>query len=286
MATEDAADIFDTGLCTLFAVPPIGFSTASPDEPHIYTPPGASGGAVRLWLPHPPASVHAALQANNLWLSAVFLADMIASGQITFSSSTPTLTPPVPAPSGPGPTVGARAPRVVELGAGAGLPSILAARTGARVTCTDYNDPVVVSTIRRNFAEQPGDWAVMGHSWGTDVSKLLARARGGYDAVLLADTLWSSDKHGILLDSVCSILRCPKGEGDDGGVVHVAAGLHTGRGPVARFLEMAETRGLAASFVSEVQWLPGGGWGAHEWAGERLQEERGVVVYYKLCWAR
>jgi pimeloyl-ACP methyl ester carboxylesterase len=252
---EDSADIFDTALCALFAVPPIGFSTASPDEPHVYTPP--CGRPVRLWLPHPPAGVHAALQANNLWLSAVFLADRVAS---TLSST------------------------VVELGAGAGLPSIMAARAGARVTCTDYDDPVVVGTIRRNFeADGPGDWAVRGHSWGTDVSALLARAPGGYDAVLLADTLWSSDKHGILLDSVCSLLRRPRD--DEGGVVHVAAGLHTGRGPVARFIEMAEQRGLRATLETEVQWQPGGGWDAHEWAGEGLQEERGVVVYHTLRWA-
>ncbi|GMK59148.1 hypothetical protein CspeluHIS016_0701630 [Cutaneotrichosporon spelunceum] len=264
---EDSADIFDTALCTLFQVPPIGFSTASPDDPHTYTPP--VGTPVRLWLPHPSASVHATLQANHLWLSAVFLADRIASGDISFGNAHP----------------GTGSEAVVELGAGAGLPSIMAARSGARVVCTDYDDSVVVATIQRNFeADKPGDWAVMGHGWGSDVSKLLSHAQRGYDAVLLADTLWSSDKHGILLDSVTSLLRRPT-EGYAGGVVHVAAGLHTGRGPVTRFIKMVTERGLTATFQAEVQWLPGGGWGPHQWEGEELQEERGVVVYYTLRWA-
>ncbi|BEJ12642.1 hypothetical protein CspHIS471_0211020 [Cutaneotrichosporon sp. HIS471] len=267
---EDSADIFDAALCALFAISPIGFSTSSPDEPHVYTPP--VGATVRLWLPHPPASVHAALQANHLWLSAVFLADRIASGDISFITN---CSYPNPSP---------RPSSVVELGAGAGLPSIMAARCGSRVTCTDYDDAVVVATIARNFeADQPSDWAVMGHSWGTDVSKLLTRSEWGYDAILLADTLWSSDKHGILLDSVTSLLRRPA-EGYAGGVVHVAAGLHTGRGPVTRFIEVAAKRGLEATFEGEVQWLPGGGWGPHQWEGGQLQEERGVVVYHTLRW--
>lgn len=317
---EDSADIFDTALCALFAVAPIGFSTSSAEEAHIYKPP--IGDPVRLWLPHPPASVYAALQANNLWLSAVFFADKLSTGEIDLGSSSHPPPPASDSPTAPGasdsfPSLPPAAtslissPLVAELGAGAGLPGIIAARGGARVVSSDYDDPEVVRTIRRNFDTEFGPsnsaagWAVLGHSWGSSVAPLVAHAEGGFDAVLLADTIWSSDKHGILLDSVCGLLRRPKkaadkgakegaqsggelgdreGGGDGGGVVHIAAGLHTGRGPIERFITLAEKRGLRATLECEVQWLPGGGWGPHAYVGGE-GEERGVVVYHTLRWA-
>ncbi|WOO82511.1 Protein N-terminal and lysine N-methyltransferase efm7 [Vanrija pseudolonga] len=256
---EDVSDIFDTGIFALFAIPPIGFSTASPDDPYTYTPPvgAVNRSPVKVWLPQPPAALHTALQANNLWLAGVFLADRICTGELALTGRT-----------------------VVELGSGAGLPSIVAARdSGAtKVVCSDYDAPEVISAIGRNFeasGADAGKWAVLGHSWGTDPSKLLAHAPGGFDELILADTLWQTDYHPILLDSVLALLA-------PNGVVHVAAGLHTGRGPHERFLALAETRGLRAQLETEVQWLPDGEWGPHAPNTDGLEEERGVVMYYTL----
>jgi len=299
---EDTADIFDDSLMTLFSVPPIGFSTSSPSDPWVYTPPEDAHSAlstasvpsvpsapspslapIKLWLPQPPASVFAALQANNLWLSAVYLSDRIARGEVTFSDAP-----------------------ILELGAGAGLPSIMAARMGYAVCCTDYDDASVVGTIRRNLAENlggvevgakaaaeaehtgkcaregSGPWAVRGHTWGTDTSELVSlvprltsASAGGFD-LILADTLWTSAGHDALLVSIMALLR-------RGGTAHVTAGLHTGRGPVNRFMAAAAARGLKVLKHGEVRWLPGGGWGVYEdEENEGEGEVRGVVVYYTL----
>lgn len=264
---EDTADIFDSSIFTLFAVPPIGFSTSNPDEPWVYTSP--VGDVVKLWLPHPPADLYAALQANNLWLSAIFLADHISRGEISLHTA------------------------VCELGAGAGLPGITAARAGSYVLCTDYDSAEVVATIKRNYeynlrntssegtpeetSEGRYRWAVRGHTWGTPTESLLSLSEGGYD-LLLADTLWSTGGHEALIDSVLALLR-------DGGTAHVAAGLHTGRGPVNRFMALAAARGLDVKKIREVKWSSSGGWETYSDEEREMESEgevRGVVVYYTL----
>ncbi|RSH78628.1 uncharacterized protein EHS24_002357 [Apiotrichum porosum] len=265
---EDSADIFDDALFSLFNVPPIAFSTGSSNETTYTPPPTASDTRpVSLRLPQPPADVYSQLQANNLWLSGVFLADKIATRGIA-------LTYPV-----------------AELGAGAGLPGILAARDGdVLVVATDYNDPDVLSALRRNYeaafgestntttsTHTHGPWVVLGHTWGESPAPLLAHSPDGFD-LILADTLWASQTHEVLADSVVALLR-------RGGTTHVAAGLHTGRGPVARFMALAEDRGLRVTFVEQARWQPGGGWESYDGGGEEGEEERGVVVYYILRWA-
>ncbi|KAL7423458.1 hypothetical protein Q5752_001038 [Cryptotrichosporon argae] len=286
---EDATDIFDTALSALFSVPPIAFSTASPSTPYTYTPPASSlaPGPIELRLPQPPAAVHVALQANHLWLAAVYLADRISTGALTFA---------------PRQDVTHR-PRIAELGAAAGLPGIVACRLDAEVVSTDWDADEVISVLRANFSancgppasrssstaagsdeqEEEGEratgsghhWQVVGHCWGSDPAPVLSAGTGGtYDAVLLADTLWVTDAHAALLDSVARLTP--------GGLAHVAAGLHTGRGPVERFLDSARARGCAVRKVDEVRWQVGGGWAAHGAETAGLEEERGVVVYYTL----
>lgn len=264
--TADAYDAFDDSLFSLFNVPPIAFSTGSSNDYTTYTPPADSQDTrpLKLFLSHPPADLYQRLQANQLWLSGVFLADRIATGRITFSRP------------------------VAELGAGAGLPSIIVARAGGTVVCTDYNNPEVIGTIRRNFEtefkreeEEGGEktsssprWAVEGHTWGEDPSPLLAHSPEGFD-LILADTLWSSRCHAELADSIMALLHRD-------GVVHVAAGLHTGRGPVNRFMALIKDHGLVVYPQGEVRWQPGGGWAEYAAADDDGEEERGVVVYYTL----
>lgn len=120
---------------------------------------------------------------------------------------------------------------VLELGAGAALPSIVAASLGARrVVATDYPDPDIVETMERNVDEnaalicpagagasseqqqqQKQDVLVArGFVWGADPRPLLAElppAIGGggrekFDVLILADLLFRHSEHGRLLDTI------------------------------------------------------------------------------------
>jgi nicotinamide N-methyltransferase len=142
--------------------------------------------------------------------------------------------------------------------------------------------PEVISAIKHNFGLACGDkgkWGVMGHTWGTDPSGLL-HALGDkprqFDVLLLADTLWVTEAHSVLLDSIFALLA-------PGGIAHIAAGLHTGRGPVERFRTAAKERGGELSDVKSVKWMTGGGWEEHTLPDKGLEEERGVVIYFTLC---
>ncbi|KAI9637299.1 uncharacterized protein MKK02DRAFT_15554, partial [Dioszegia hungarica] len=126
----------------------------------------------------PPAELYTTLQANHVWLASVFLADKIALGSINVDEC-----------------------RVAELGAGAGLPGIMACISGAEVISSDWDTPTVIGAIKENFggACKEGKWAVVGHTWGTPVAPLLrALLSGGerrFDILFLADTLWVTDAH-------------------------------------------------------------------------------------------
>lgn len=258
---EDPLDLFDTSLEVLFSIPPIAFSTSASGT-FIYTPPAPSplNQPINLILPSPPAELYSTLQANNVWLSGVFLADQISLRRIDIAGQ-----------------------RIAELGAGAGLPGIVACLSGAQVVSSDWDTPGVIGAIEQNFKGACGDegkWAVVGHTWGSEATPLLkALGRDGeerqFDVLLLADTLWMTGAHSVLLDSVFALLKTD-------GVAHVAAGLHTGRGPVERFRAAAEARGGIVSQLEAVRWQTGGGWEVYHSPKEGLEEERGVVVYFTL----
>lgn len=249
---EDPTDIFDTSFSSLFSIPPIAFSTASPDACHTYTTP--SGSPVQLRLPHPPPELYTKLQANNLWLAAVYLADAIDRHDITLGK------------------------RVCELGAGAGLPGIIAGTQGCEVVSTDWGVDEVLDVIRGNFERaKVSTYRVVGHEWGTDPAPLLRALSSSdgqrFDNLILADTLWVTEAQSALLDSIYALLKAE-------GVAHIAAGLHTGRAPLDRFVNAARERGASIQKVREVRWNQGQ-WEAYEQPKDE-QEERGVVVYYTL----
>ncbi|GFZ49405.1 hypothetical protein JCM24511_07525 [Saitozyma sp. JCM 24511] len=268
-ASVDPLDIFDTSLAAIFSVPPISFSTYSPSSLHTYNPPSSAGSPlsapIELRLAEPPANL-TSLQANYLWLAGVYLADLLSLGEIDVGEGS----------------------RVAELGAGAGLPGIVAARRGAEVVSSDWGDLAILSTLHDNFERNvpvstpKKTYAVVGHQWGTDTSPLLEalcthpiHTRTRFDHLLLADTLWITEAHSALLDSVFALL-CP------GGIAHIAAGYHTGRGPVERFVSAARARGARVGSMREVQWKLGGGWEEYSGTHSGEGEERGVVVYFTL----
>jgi nicotinamide N-methyltransferase len=119
---------------------------------------------------------------------------------------------------------------VLELGAGAGLPSIMAAALGAhKVVVTDYPDPDLVETMWRNVrgcelipkgkrgeGEEEEDVlniAVDGYVWGADPAKLLGHLDGGegeakkFDVLILADLLFRHTEHGNMLKTVQQTLK-------------------------------------------------------------------------------
>ena len=117
---------------------------------------------------------------------------------------------------------------VVELGAGAGVPSMVAMSLGAsKVLATDFPAPEVLATLRRNLTrhasslERQGAFRVMPLEWGSrEVFRLLAfTEEASFDVALVAECLWKHYQHSAILHSLHSLLR-------KGGVAFVAYSHH------------------------------------------------------------
>ncbi|KAK0104490.1 nicotinamide n-methyltransferase [Cadophora gregata] len=113
---------------------------------------------------------------------------------------------------------------VLELGAGAGLPSLVCAVLGARkVVVSDYPDPDLVGNLWGNVdAFYSGEKGVEdgkreerklvaeGYCWGADVAPLLAHLpkseKGdeakGFEVLILADLLFNHSEHGKLVSTI------------------------------------------------------------------------------------
>ncbi|WVQ99878.1 hypothetical protein IAU59_007021 [Kwoniella sp. CBS 9459] len=271
MDAEDITDIFDSSLTTIFDIPPIGFAPVHSTGLYTYSPSlltsscngtkradsdntnvacaesesstlGAHHRPIELRLPQPPSNLYTTLQANLIWPSALYLADLLVHGQINVKGK-----------------------KVAELGAGAGLPGIVALVDGDAegVVSTDWGVEEVLSVLADNFTrackndslngsggqeqtepaggegKKMSRWKVVGHQWGTDPSPLLrtlssepgidassssitldpagedqrpasgnsSDCDGHFDVLLLADVLWTTSSHSALLDSIANLLR-------------------------------------------------------------------------------
>ena len=105
---------------------------------------------------------------------------------------------------------------VLELGAGAGLPSLVCAVLGARnVVVTDYPDPDLIQNLQYNIAHcqltSTGSSIVPeGFVWGGPDVKLrshLPNSADGFDLLILADVLFNHSEHQKLVGSVHNTLR-------------------------------------------------------------------------------
>lgn len=324
---QDVENIFEDSLLSLFDHYPVAISTAGPHEPYDYAPsraplPRSTGEddhevpalfsnppsgptsssipkPLQIYLPVAPSSLHTTLQLTHLWLSSLYMADLISSHH---------------------PNLPTRNQRVCELGAGAGLPGIAALVHGEarEVVGTDYAVPEhereegaadadadaedVLGVLRGNYRRAikgqedhfTGKWAVTGHTWGESTVPLLEEPKPSasipsenddrlFTTLLLADLLWSSSSHTSLITSLLTLLHPSRG------VAHVISGLHQGRGPVERFKALwreMNTGGEAwIKEVDEVRWGKSG-WERYEKeGGEREREwnsenERGVIVWF------
>ena len=267
-------DILSTCLGTIF---PDDVNNQHGDATHnlLYTSPH---------LPHPLPLTLAQVQDESdrhlfshfLWNSALLLAELIEADTLGLSTGEGN--------GGVAPRVGVfdvSGLRTIELGAGTGLPSIMAALVGAAgVVVTDYPAPAVLEALRGNVVgvvkerNAPAgrfgvrEVRVEGHGWGE--VEFAREERGGFDRVLAADCLWMPWQHGNLRRSIAWFL----GEGE-GARAWVVGAFHTGRGQMALFFE----REALAEVGLEVEYL----WERdcdgrdREWAWDRGVEDVRVL---------
>ncbi|WFD03145.1 nicotinamide N-methyltransferase [Malassezia obtusa] len=93
---------------------------------------------------------------------------------------------------------------VLEIGAGAGLPSIAAERSGAsHVVSSDYPDPDVVQNLAYNLERNHCTRSVaVGYVWGRDAEPLRKFVPNGFDLVLMSDLIFNHQAHSAMLDTL------------------------------------------------------------------------------------
>ncbi|PWN23178.1 hypothetical protein BCV69DRAFT_280789 [Microstroma glucosiphilum] len=217
----------------------------------------------------PPASVPL-IFAHRQWRSGLILADLLAAAAVEAS----------PSASSPWNVQGLT---VLELGCGTGIPGMVAHRLGgaSSTLVTDYDAPPLIETLRFNVASnfEPAEIKTgiraVGFSWGTNTEDLedtmdtirrekkragvargvesQASSSGGrFDRILLADCVWDSLSHEVLLKSVSQLLAKPARaqETGKGGETHstplvlLVSGFHTGRETLLSFIRRAHRFGL------------------------------------------
>ncbi|PVG01252.1 hypothetical protein CPB86DRAFT_871288 [Serendipita vermifera] len=103
--------------------------------------------------------------------------------------------------------------RILELGAGGGLPALVAAMNQANsVVLTDYPDPNLVRNLLANVEENlTGELLqrtkVTGFIWGSAPTELLLD--GEFDVILLSDLLFNHSQHDALLRTCDQVLSRP-----------------------------------------------------------------------------
>ncbi|WEW60445.1 nicotinamide N-methyltransferase [Emydomyces testavorans] len=186
-----------------------------------------------------------------------------------------------------GRTWSVRGQKVLEVGAGAALPSVIAALAGADIiSITDHPSSAALrgaiqsciaqnvsqETVRARISVHPHEWGVFfensskrgsgeTENVGGKVIKFAADNKGTFTRIICADCLWIKDQHEHLVRSLLWFLKAPnKGSRgseaatqDDGeyGIAWVVAGFHTGREIVASFFETAVSMGLVVEDIYE-----------------------------------
>ncbi|KAL4923677.1 putative nicotinamide N-methyltransferase [Aspergillus undulatus] len=167
--------------------------------------------------------------------------------------------------------------KVLELGAGAGLPSIIAALAGAStVTVTDHpSSPAlgpsgaITFNVKYNIPQTNATCAIdiRPHEWGTTLTSdpWALSSKGEYTRIIAADCYWMSSQHENLARTMKWFLA-PTGK------VWVVAGFHTGRPIVAGFFETAVKMGLEIESIYERDLnssVEDGGEVRREWVSEK-----------------
>ena len=261
-------DVLADSLESLYDHVPVAHSSAGT----IFTFRSKIGGsAITLMTPDTQAA-NWSLHATSIWSSSLYVADHIEDlnlSQYTDSAMQE-----------------GRPLRVLELGAGAGLPSILISQiyTDALVTCSDYPDPELIRTLTENAQQNKVQdrCRVVPYAWGSDPNALMESQSAqedpipGFDIVLAADTLWNLDTHHLFIQTLQLTLKR-----SSDARVHLVAGLHTGRYVVQSFLKLVTESGFVAEDLRErrVGGTEERPWSVDRADGEEEQERRRWVVW-------
>ncbi|KAF8162447.1 hypothetical protein K438DRAFT_1618334 [Mycena galopus ATCC 62051] len=165
--------------------------------------------------------------------------------------------------------------KVIELGAGGALPSLLLSTRSTpptTIVVTDYPDPGILENLVRNVERNSHlvshgcNVRCCGYEWGTDVAPLLCVCRmtassdvdlpagPGYDIIILSDLLYFHSSHVVLVSSIGALLaRSPEAR------VHVAAGNYTKPEVCDNFLRLSANAGFIFEEIfssdEEREWL-------------------------------
>lgn len=105
---------------------------------------------------------------------------------------------------------------ILELGAGAGLPSLVSAIHGAKhVVVTDYPDADLVENLQWNvdhcsLLPQTRNIEAKGYLWGAETDKIVSGLPNGedkFDILILADLLFNHSEHRKLVATVQQMLK-------------------------------------------------------------------------------
>lgn len=206
------------------------------------------------------------LHASDIWVSSIYLANHLDNLHI--SDQIDALLPD-------------ERLRVLELGAGAGLPGILIAKTfrDIAVTVSDYPDERLIQNLANNVAYNGVDdtCRTVAYAWGSDCSALTGDS-GGFDVVIAADTLWNPEVHGLFAAALRDTLRKTLSSR-----VYIVAGLHTGRYTIQTFLSVLASNGFELETIAEIR---SSNSEQREWSvsreGEDEGERRRWVVWLKI----
>ena len=273
----DAEDILFDSLQTLYDYHPITLTTQGSLFTYYHYPsnqdPNKFPISITLRTPDTQAS-NWSLHANSIWLSSIYLADHIADLNLDFYVD----------PSGR--EKNKKKVRVLELGASAGLPSILVAKLfpEALVTVTDYPDDELIKTLKYNVeGNSVADCCkVLPYAWGSDPTVILDNS-SGFDVVIAADTLWNPELHPIFIHSLKSTLKKSSSSR-----IHLVAGLHTGRYTIQAFLiHVQRNSGFQVESILEREAT---GSGTRVWdvfrSEEDEKERRRWIIWTTLAWEK
>ncbi|KAF7308903.1 hypothetical protein MKEN_01090800 [Mycena kentingensis (nom. inval.)] len=260
---EDPEDILSTSLETLYDYQPITLS--STNSLFTFTIP-STGSTITLRTPDTEAA-NWSLHASAVWAASRFLAQHISYLDL---------------PSDPQKRL-----KLLELGASAGLPSIVIAKCYPHVSvvATDYPDDKLIAALAENVASNSAsvNCKALSYGWGSDpvAAQLFEPDGEKFDFVVAADTLWNPDFHKIFVDSLSATLKRTLDAR-----IHLFAGLHTGRYTIKSFLIGALAAGftLHRSLEAEVAGKSTRPWTV-ERDGEEESDRRRWVVYFVLGWS-
>ena len=269
----DAEDILFDSLHTLYDYQPITLTT--PCSLFTYTSnPDSTKDPISITLRTPDTQAsNWSLHANSIWVSSIYLADHIVDLNLDLYIKSDSQEE--------------KKIRVLELGASAGLPSILIAKlfpSSALVTATDYPDDILIKTLENNVqGNNVADRCkVLPYAWGSDPTVILGNGNSkGFDVVIAADTLWNPELHPIFIDSLKSTLKKTSTSR-----IHLVVGLHTGRYTIQAFLtHVQRNSGFYVESISEREVT---GSSTRMWdvfrSGEDERERRRWIIWITLAW--